>query len=277
VIVVVPGIGTSNPERKVSLMSELVAGAESLDPPREYEDSEYIGTAAVLLAETGRSEAALLLTEVTEFWFSNYRPALDETGRMVYLEVPSRVVPAFTDDRCAEIADAFCTVMGPRQNEYPDLVQAVPQLVSESWKDHLKRTALEGPKNQARIAPVKKEYPCRDGMVFRNDAEVRVYEALKAKQEALPRDDTFTIVPNGSVRVPGRTWEPDFLLAYKGRCCALEVDGGSHTRKYVSDKSRDQLMEEAGIGFVRRVDRGDAMNQRELYELIERVLRKLSP
>lgn len=62
-----------------------------------------------------------------------------------------------------------------------------------------------------------------------------MYEALKRAQESRPPADTITIVPLPSARVPGHTWEPDFLVAYRGRVGAIEVDGPHHTGKRAAE------------------------------------------
>jgi hypothetical protein len=118
-------------------------------------------------------------------------------------------------------------------------------------------------------------FPVRDSMRFRDKAEVVLYEALKEKQHSLPVTDTISIIPNASVRVLGHTWEPDFIVVYRGRTGVIEVDGGSHRKKYASDKSRDQILEDCGISWVERIDVADAENPAECKTFVDRFLKRL--
>ncbi len=241
-----------------------------------FENEQYVAAAAMSLFQAGKAESARLLLDVSACWIHREHLDFNSWRDAATLQVPSWAVHAFNDERRDEIAGAIRMSAGFHLELYPEEVGVIPELPQADWKPHLKKMLDEGPKNQARLVPLKQEYPQADGMAFRDGAELRMYEALKAKQEALPRDETFTIVPNASIRVPGHTWEPDFLVTYKGHSCVVEVDGGSHNRKYASDKSRDELLQDAGIAFVKRIDRSDAMNDPDLYEFIERTLRKLA-
>ncbi len=53
------------------------------------------------------------------------------------------------------------------------------------------------------------------------------------------------------------TWEPDFLVIYKGRAGIIEVDGRTHVKKWLSDGSRDCLFEDAGVAYVDHIDAAD--------------------
>jgi hypothetical protein len=150
-----------------------------------------------------------------------------------------------------------------------------PAPVSADWRKDIEATLRGKPKNQASLVALPDRFPVRDAMRFRDGAEVALYEALKAKQHALPATDTITIIPNASVRVPGHTWEPDFLVVYRGRTGAIEVDGGSHRKKYASDKSRDKILEDAGISRVERIDVADAEDPEECEAFVERFLARL--
>ena len=116
----------------------------------------------------------------------------------------------------------------------------------------------------------------RDGMRFRDNAEVALYERLKEKQRALPSTRTLLIIPNACVRVVDHTWEPDFIVVHEGRAGIIEVDGGSHRKKYASDKSRDKLLEDSGISRIDRIDAADAENAVECRRFIDDFLARLT-
>jgi len=111
-------------------------------------------------------------------------------------------------------------------------------------------------------------------MSFCDIAELTPYNAVKTKQVALPREVTFTIAPNAAVRVPGRTWEPDFLIAYRGRVGIVEVDGTTH-KKYADDKSRGVTLEDSGFILIMRLDVADVANPRQAEAFVDRFLLRL--
>ncbi len=102
-----------------------------------------------------------------------------------------------------------------------------------------------------------------------------MYKAFKAKQQALPATQTITIVPNPAVRLPGRTFEPDLLIAYAGRVGLVEVDGTTHLKKWASDKNRDNLFYDAGVAWVDRIDVRDAEDETEAAVFVERFIARL--
>ena len=112
-------------------------------------------------------------------------------------------------------------------------------------------------------------------MSFCDIAELTLYNAVKTKQVALPREVTFTIAPNAAVRVPGRTWEPDFLITYRGRVGIVEVDGTTHKKKYADDKGRGVILEDSGFILIMRLDVADAANPRQAEAFVDRFLLRL--
>jgi hypothetical protein len=155
-------------------------------------------------------------------------------------------------------------------------VRVMPAPAQPGWREHHQKALASGPINQAGLAPLPARHPRADGMSFRIPEELRLYQVAKGLRKHYPRDDTFTLIPLPAVSIPDHTWEPDLLILYRGRCAALEVDGESHRRKHSSDRSRDQLLEEAGVAFVRRIDARDATSDQELRDFLKRVLDKLA-
>lgn len=79
-----------------------------------------------------------------------------------------------------------------------------------------------------------------------------MYQALKQIQESFPRENTIGIFPLAGGRLPGKTWEPNVLVTYKGRAGVLEIDGPHHDVRRAMDLSRDHLLLDSGIAFVVR-------------------------
>ncbi|MGY5884668.1 DUF559 domain-containing protein [Modestobacter lacusdianchii] len=154
-------------------------------------------------------------------------------------------------------------------------VGVLPALVEADWRTNMNAPPPPDASNQATLAPLPERAPREDQLAFRDQAELVLYRALKAKQASLPKTETLTIIPNSGVRVPTRTWEPDFVVVYKGRAGIIEVDGSSHTKKYASDRSRDYKLEEAGFHTIRRIDVADAENPDEAEAFIESFLARL--
>lgn len=85
-----------------------------------------------------------------------------------------------------------------------------------------------------------------------------------------------SITPNPALYVAGRTWEPDFLVTFRGRVGIIEVDGASHAGRAASDKSRDRIFEDAGVAYVERLYAEDITDEDTAYEYVARFLRKLA-
>jgi hypothetical protein len=217
-----------------------------------------LGTAIKLLYHRGEHKAVNLLLSAkdilwefdTEDWSINYY----ELGIVVDIEM----FDEYNDDKLFDkIVDAFRDVMRADRQGVTS-VRLYPAQVQVDWRKDIEAHLRGKPKNQASLVALPDRFPVRDAMRFRDKAELSLYEALKEKQHSQPVTDTITLAPNPSVRVLGHTWEPDFLVVYHGRTGVIEVDGGSHRKKYASDKSRDRILEDCGISCVERIDVADA-------------------
>ncbi|GAA4593706.1 hypothetical protein GCM10023194_58660 [Planotetraspora phitsanulokensis] len=120
------------------------------------------------------------------------------------------------------------------------------------------------------------QLPSEDGLVFTNEWELKVYQALKRWQDDKPDLETIGIFPQPGVRVKGRTFFPDFLVTYKGRAGIIEVDSKYHKGRRDHDKSRESLLEDAGVSIVERVGVEDVDNADELEATIRRFLHRLT-
>jgi hypothetical protein len=102
-----------------------------------------------------------------------------------------------------------------------------------------------------------------------------VYRVLAAIQAQLPRWQTLSIDSNPRLRVPGLTFKPDLSVMYRGRAGVIAIDGGSHDGRYCADRSRDRLLEDAGIAFVDRLSAEDANVASESETFVNRFLGRL--
>lgn len=235
-----------------------------------------VGHIAVLLVQRGRREIASLLLEV-EFLTCEYDG--DAQTRDLWLEVPSDQYSSFTSEIIEEIRAIFREVCRRRNYPFDWLgVREVLPDVGPQWRQQI-RDQLGGkrPTNQGRRVRTGPPQFVDDYLVFTNSGERSVYRALKSIQESdLPKNDTIGIYPLAGGRIPGRTWEPDFLVTYKGRAGVLELDGPYHNARRALDVTRDHLLRDAGIGFVDRIPVEALEDHSELFSALKRFLRRLS-
>lgn len=102
-----------------------------------------------------------------------------------------------------------------------------------------------------------------------------VYRVLADIQAQLPLWQSLSIASNPALRVPGRTFKPDLLVLYGGRNAVIEIDGGSHYRRYCADRSRDRMLEDAGVAFVDRLSAEEACDRHEAERFVNRFLVRL--
>lgn len=108
----------------------------------------------------------------------------------------------------------------------------------------------------------------------RSDAERALFAALT---KLAAQDDGLAWAGNVQVDVLGCAREVDALVMYRGRVFGIEVDGPHHARRgrYVADRSRDLLFEDAGLLFVRRIAVEDTNDPQEVERFVLRCLTRL--
>lgn len=113
-----------------------------------------------------------------------------------------------------------------------------------------------------------------DGLAFDTPEELSMYRALVSHQAAMaPRKSL--LVARAVVRVPGHTFKPDFIVVHKNRAGVIEVDGASHSGRAAADRSRDRLLEDAGICYVDHLDAESASDPNECVLFVERFVERL--
>lgn len=231
---------------------------------------------SVLLVRRGDVATAQLLLQVDR-WSLEW----DEQGREkdLMLEVDPANKAHFNDallgklrPLCQEISGRF----GIGVN-WVEVRETLP-VVGPGWRDMVQREISgERPTNHARrLQPAPRRW-LEDNLAFTNEGEQRVYRLLKHRQEqSLPEEETIAIFPLPNGRIAKRTWEPDFLITYKGRAGILEIDGPHHNARRALDATREHLMRDSGIAYVDRVPVEALENRAELERVIDRFLRRLA-
>ncbi|GAB3237754.1 hypothetical protein [Kineosporia babensis] len=255
---------------------------EILEDPKLQGDSrmEAMGEAVLahaltLLLQRGDKEKALRFLEVQSFAIE-YDHEYEEYE--LWLEVlpeqqsaiPREWVKAL-HNTCAEVSKRL------RYRDFNVGLREILPEVGPDWRARL-LGELEPPKRPTNQGRKLRQGPPRwstDYLFFTNEGEQKVYLALKRLQEALPKQETIAVFPLAGGRVLGRTWEPDFLVTYKGRAGVLEVDGPHHNARRALDTSREHLLHEAGVAFVDRVVAEAVHDPIELDSVLSRFLRRL--
>jgi hypothetical protein len=233
-----------------------------------------LGHTAVLLLQRNMREVAALLVEVDRVSIE-----LDGYGsRDLWLEIGPEQRGRFTEEVMEQIG-AVCIEVSNRKGYGIGWlgVREILPTVGPNWREQV-RNQLGGkrPTNHARKVRTMPPQHVDDYLSFTNAGELAVYRLLKEIQEKdLPREDTLGIFPLAGGRLPGRTWEPDFLITYHGRAGVIEVDGPHHNARRALDMSRDHLYRDAGIRCIERIPVEALDSTTELKMLLLRFLRHL--
>ena len=114
-----------------------------------------------------------------------------------------------------------------------------------------------------------------DQMNFDRPEELALYRQFLALQAGMPARRSL-LVARAVVRVPGRTLKPDLVVIHRGRAGVVEVDGATHHGRAAADRSRDRLLEDAGIFYVDHLDAESASDSAEATLFVERFVERLA-
>lgn len=243
---------------------------------RNIQADSALGHTAVLLQQRGQQDIALLLINVIQV-------AVEYDGEWethdLWLEVAPEHASDFDNVTTEKVKDACVEVV--TRLGYGLCwggVREVMPLIGPDWRDSLRQQLSGGkrPTNHARRIRSEQPRHFEDWLNFTNEGELTVYRALKGIQGSMPTDETIGIFPLAGGRLPGKTWEPDVLVTYKGRAGVLEVDGPHHNTRRAMDISRDHMWRDAGVAFVDRIPVEALSDKTELDASLRRFLKRLS-
>ncbi|KOX16191.1 hypothetical protein ADK67_40270 [Saccharothrix sp. NRRL B-16348] len=263
--------------------SESSAFGDVINDPFADTDTRYnamadlaLGHAVMLLVQRGERAAAELVLDVDKT-IAQYDERYQDWD--FWLEVTSAQRSRFEGPLLDKLREAYVEVC--QRLQYPEfnlMVREIMPEVGPGWREQLREqlTSPRRPTNQGRQVRLQPPKFREDYLAFTNQGEQTVYQALRQIQEKdLPRESTIGIYPLAGGRVPGRTWEPDFLVTYKGRAGVLEIDGPHHNGRRAMDTTRDHLLMDAGIAFVDRIPVEAVDDPSELNAVLRRFLRRL--
>ncbi|MCB5179939.1 hypothetical protein [Streptomyces antimicrobicus] len=271
------GTGHGGVDNNLRSYDEILQNPVLKDSERERLTAEaLVAYISMLLVRRGDVETARLMLLV-ERWALEWDNEGQEKDLVLDVDPANR--GHFTQDVieklraiCSEVSDRFKYGIN-----WIEVRETLPAL-GPGWRDQFERELKgERPTNQARRLQTGPPRWVEDDLLFTNAGEQRVYRALKHRQEqVLPAEDTIAIFPLPNGRVSKRTWEPDFLVTYKGRAGVLEVDGPHHNARRALDRTRDHLLHDSGIAYVDRVPVEALESPKELNAVVDRFLRRLA-
>lgn len=179
------------------------------------------------------------------------------------LTVDANLLSHYTPEAQAAITEALQQITRTDRSYIAKLV-LLPEQVRKNWREERQQDRLGKVSNQAHRQPLTKPHPVKDGLHFREESEVLVYDALVALQASMPKTDTITIAVAPAVRVGGRTCVPDFVVTHRGRAGIIEVDGGTHQKRYLADASKNDMLTDGGFSLVYRIPAEDTTNRGEV-------------
>lgn len=265
--------GTGKPDTRT--YAELLESRDVKDYEKPQVQAEAtVALAAAVLVQRGQQDAARLLIDVVSV---TRESEWNSDGDNVWIEVAPEHRAQFTDEVMDKIREV-CEEVSDRRHygiSWVGVREILPD-VGPQWREQIiQQVSGKRPTNQARR--VRSEPPrfVEDYLSFTNQGELTVYRALKKVQEKLPSEHTIGIYPLAGGRMPGRTWEPDILVTYKGKVGILEVDGPSHNGRRALDLTRDHVLYDTGIAFIDRVPVEALNDPEELTAALERFVRRL--
>ncbi len=215
----------------------------------------FVATMARLFATDGAAREVALLAAaratIQQVDYDNW-----DGGQNYYvlrLEVPVALYSQFDDSRREDIENSISAKLQPLLRGFPsehvNHVLVTPQILSEpGWQDKAKAWVEgKGMTNQGRVRSDNIAGRSFDGLLFRSQPEINLYQALK------PIGVSFAPLP---VFVRGgesyRRIEPDFIVVKNGMIMAIEVDGDTvHQETPAEAHNRLTMLAHEGVHIER--------------------------
>lgn len=234
----------------------------SWEPPKyPIETETFVSTLAQISATKGDAMAVAILAEsVPSLIFSDSRR--DWNDEYSYFTLRLEIDPSLygrlsdaREDLSNRLAELTSEVS--RSHDQYTIISAVaiaPAMVANAdWRANAKAWLRgEGINNQGRVRSDNIAARQHDGLLFRSEPEMHLYDALKAKGVFLAPLPVFLRGGATYQRI-----EPDFVLLHKGVVMVVEIDGATvHRESPAEAHARTQGLLRDGVR-VERVPASD--------------------
>gem|GEM_PF-1865253 len=261
---------------KEALRSTLPVVEEEPEDDGTIKVEPLLSTVARMLAQSGRArEVAVLASSKADLsllgredwtYIDHYRLAL---------RIPYKLYVQIEEDKTEIekiIESCIDKVLVVNKGHVLDEVTIAPDLVDDNrWRDKAAAwLAGEGVNNQGRVRSNNVASKTRDGLLFRSNEEINLYNALKAFGV------TFAPLPvflrGGSEY---RRIEPDFVIIKSGVVMVVEVDGDTvHHESPADADARTTLMEKEGV-YVLHVSASECKTPELATACAKKVLERI--
>lgn len=234
-----------------------------------------IATIARLFAADGAAREVAILAaanaSIEQVGYDNWDGG--QTFYTVRLEVPVWLYSQFDDGRREDLEKLILAKLQPLLRGFPsehvDNVLLTPQLSTEpGWQQKAKDWVEgKGVTNQGRVRSDNIAGRFFDGLLFRSQAEINLYQALK------PTGVSFAPLP---VFIRGgesyRRIEPDFILVKNGIIMAVEVDGDTvHHETPAEAHNRLSMLVHEGV-HVERINAAECDSPEKARSCAKRLV-----
>jgi hypothetical protein len=212
----------------------------------------FVYSVSRVFAHRGKTTEVAILAEaaaeLTQVGYDNWDGGT--YGYALYLRIPPGLYAQIADER-SEYATVVRDEMSPhfpaKRNLQEVLIQPF-QKAPEGWQDKAKAwVGGKGVTNQGRVRSTNIAGREHDGLLFRSQPEINLYEALKKRGVAFAPLPVFLRGGENYQRL-----EPDFIVIKDGIFAIVEVDGDNfHTESPAAARTRLKLLEDAGAYIVR--------------------------
>lgn len=193
----------------------------------------------------------------------------------ILLKVPSQVLGQLGEERkvlearLLELASSLLD--GLEEHTIRRFVLSPEVTLNPDWRQKAMRwVAGEGVNNQGRVRSSNVAAKQRDGLLFRSQPEINLYEAIKPLG--------ITLAPLPVFVRGGKTYgriEPDFLMIKSGIAMLVEIDGDFFHHESPADAlSRVRMLVEEGVKYE-RIKASDCDSPEKAREQALRILKLL--
>ncbi len=264
------------PETDRSALNEAFAIIEyQKEMDRGFQLDPFLATLARMLASAGLTREVAIVTfaePVLNLLENDY----GDEYYLLYLHVPHRLYTQIDGERkrcekniSARVDDLFRGISGPRIHS----VEVIPQIVGDDkWREKaIAWLAGEKINNQGRVRSDNVAPRTSNGLLFRSQPEINLYNALKAAGISFAPLPVFV---RGGQQY--RRIEPDFVIVKSGVMLVVEVDGDTYHHETPADADNRTLMIENEGVQVLHVSASDCGTSELAADCAKRILDRIA-